>query len=114
MLHLWITLFLIPVLPGFHLPVDGGPWLRVEVTMEEDGFMCPFLTPQFMRILEDKGADWVRCRPQDSAIDFCVPLEHARSPEGYSEWLTGLGYSPQHIHFLQFDTLSVMPQLPAP
>ena len=50
--------------------------------MAEDGFMCPFLTPMFIGILEDKGADWVVCRPQESEIAFCVPLELRQSQEG--------------------------------
>ena len=89
-------------------------WLHVEISMEEDGFMCPFLTPMFLGILEDKGADWVICRPQLSEIEFCVPLEMGRSEAGYIDWLTGIGYQDQHIAFQRFDTLSVQPQVPAP
>ena len=82
--------------------------------MAEDGFMCPFLTPMFIGILEDKGADWVVCRPQESEIAFCVPLEFAQSQEGYIDWLEKLGYQRHQVSFLQFDTLTVMPQIPAP
>lgn len=91
-----------------------SPWLKVEVSMAEDGFMCPFLTPMFIGILEDKGADWVVCRPQESEIAFCVPLEFAQSQEGYIDWLEKLGYQRHQVSFLQFDTLTVMPQIPAP
>lgn len=82
--------------------------------MAEDGFMCPFLTPMFIGILEDKGAEWVICRPELSKVEFCVGLEHARSQEGYVDWLTDLGYAESQIAFGVFDTLSVMPPIPTP
>ncbi len=82
--------------------------------MAEDGFMCPFLTPMFIGILEDKGADWVVCRPHESEIEFCVPLALAKSQEGYTEWLTQLGYQAHQVTFLQFDTLATQPEIPAP
>lgn len=95
-------------------PDQDPTWLRVEVAMAEDGFMCPFLTPMFIGILEDKGADWVICRPQASEIEFCIPLGLAQSQEGYVDWLTDLGYEEQHVTFLQFDTLATQPEIPAP
>ena len=89
-------------------------WLKVEVAMADDGFMCPFLTPMFIGILEDKGADWVICRPQESEVAFCVPLEMAQSQEGYIDWLEKLGYQRHQVSFLQFDTLMVQPQVHSP
>lgn len=90
------------------------PWLHVEVSMAEDGFMCPFLTPLFVGILEDKGAEWVICKPQQSKVQFCVALEEAEDQQGYIDWLLDLGYEADHISFGVFDTLSVLPPIPAP
>ena len=99
-------------LKGEDSPEDA--WLQVEIAMADDGFMCPFLTPMFIGILEDKGANWVVCRPQESEAAFCVPLDMARSQEGYIDWLEKLGYQRHQVNFLQFDTLLVQPQVPTP
>ena len=81
--------------------------------MAGDGFMCPFLTPMFLEILEEEGnADWVVCRHQQSEVVFSVPLELAQSKKTYTQWLTGLGYQEAHITYLQFDTLLVQPPIP--
>lgn len=90
----------------------GSPWLRVEIAMAGEGFMCPFLTPMFMEILEEKGADWVQCRHAESEIAFCVPLAKAQDQKTYTQWLTGIGYQEAHITYLQFDTLLVKPPNP--
>jgi hypothetical protein len=114
MLHLCLTILSLwtgPVIAG---SVMEPAWLRVEIAMAEEGFMCPFLTPLFKGILEDKGADWVICRPQQSQVIFCTPLALAQDQEGYIDWLTDLGYEEEHVTFLAFDTLSVMPSIPAP
>ena len=98
------------------LPHDGEiqdpPWLKVEIAMAGEGFMCPFLTPMFLEILEEKGADWVHCRRAESEIAFCVPLDKAQDQGTYTHWLTGLGYQEAHITYLQFDTLQVQPPKP--
>jgi hypothetical protein len=114
MLH-W-TAIVVALFFGGHVEEfsSGNPWLKVEISMADDGFMCPFLTPMFIGVLEDKGADWVVCRPQESEIAFCVPLEFAQSQEGYTDWLEKLGYQRHQVSFLQFDTLSVQPQVPTP
>lgn len=109
-------LALLPLLATVSAPLADSdpPWLHVEVSMAEDGFMCPFLTPLFVEILEDKGAEWVICRPQQSKVLFCVGLDDARDQQGYTEWLLDLGYQEEHISFGVFDTLSVLPPIPAP
>jgi hypothetical protein len=94
-------------------PGCGSPWLKVEIAMAGDGFMCPFLTPMFLEILEEEGrVDWVQCRHQQSEVEFLVPLEFAQSQKTYTQWLTGLGYQEAHITYLQFDTLLVQPEFP--
>lgn len=114
MLHLWTSLLCAVMLPVSIGSGEGGPWLRVKVHMAESGFMCPFLTPMFVEILEDKEADWVLAKPQESVVEWSVPLHAGRSQEGYVDWLTALGYGEEQITFLQFDTLQVQPSIPAP
>jgi len=114
MLHLCFALLSL-MTTGSVFPADASPpWLHVEVYMAEDGFMCPFLTPLFAEILEDKGAEWVICRPEQSKVEFCVALEVAEDQQGYIDWLQDLGYQADHISFGAFDTLSVLPSIPAP
>lgn len=114
MLH-WSAVVVALVFGGVVEEISSdNPWLKVEISMADDGFMCPFLTPMFVGILEDKGADWVVCRPQESEISFCVPMESAQSQEVYVDWLQKLGYQGHQVTFLQFDTLSVKPQVPTP
>lgn len=114
MLHLWISLLCALLFPASVESGEGGPWLRAKVHMAESGFMCPFLTPMFVGILEDKEADWVQARPQESVVEWSVPLQSGQSQEGYVDWLTALGYGEEQITFLQFDTLLVQPSIPAP
>lgn len=79
--------------------------LHVEVHMDADGFMCPFLTPMFLDVLEDKGAVWSLRDVEEGTIEFCLPLGSAPSPEGLADWLVQLGYEERHIRFPVFDTL---------
>ena len=89
-------------------------FVRVEIKMAEDGFMCPFLTPMFLDILDRKGAEWVVCRPQESEVEFCMSLLKAQGQDVYTDWLTQLGYASTQIEFAAFDTLTVIPAPPAP
>jgi hypothetical protein len=113
MLHLCFNLIALFAPVSEIAPTCASPWLRVEISMAGDGFMCPFLTPMFLEILEEEGkVDWVVCHHQQSEVEFSVPLEFAKSQKTYSQWLTGLGYQEAHITFLQFDTLLVQPAIP--
>lgn len=113
MLHCCLVLLTLGVF-GPVSPEMGGPrWLKVEIAMGGDGFKCPFLTPMFMRILEEEGAaTWVECKRERSEIEFCVPLESAQPQSTYTVWLTDLGYQESAITFLRFDTLTVQPKQP--
>lgn len=73
--------------------------------MDADGFMCPFLTPMFLVILEEKGALWSVRNAEEGTIEFCLPLDAGSSPEVVSDWLTQLGYEERHIRYPVFDTL---------
>jgi hypothetical protein len=93
---------------------SDSTFVRVEIKMAEEGFMCPFLTPMFLEILEDKGAEWVVCRPQESEVEFCTGVFKSKSKEVYTDWLTQLGYAEAQIQFAVFDTLATLPPLPTP
>ena len=89
-------------------------FVRVEIKMAEDGFMCPFLKPMFLGVLEDKGVEWVVCRPKSSEVEFCTALTKSESMEVYSSWLTQLGYADAQIQYTAFDTLAFLPSPPLP
>ncbi len=87
--------------------------VQVVVEMAGEGFMCPFLTPQVVDILEQR-AHWVDAQPAESRIRFVVPLAGAWSPEEISEILKDVGYPAEGASFLQWDTLTTIPNAPEP
>ena len=71
----------------FLSPEQGGESSRrascqrvVTVHMEGEGFMCPFLTPQFMDLLQSRS-HWVHPEPLESRIHYAQPLDEAWSQD---------------------------------
>lgn len=93
------------------LPADTAA-VQVRIHMAEDGFMCPFLTPVFLDVLDKKGAAWVVPRPASSEVEFAAPLEVAPDQEALRDWLRQVGYDPELVSFPVFDTLDVLPPIP--
>ena len=92
---------------------SSGPHLLVTVHMEGEGFMCPFLTPLFLDILETRS-HWVKSRPRESCVQYAQPLEEAWSQNGIRGVLESIGYPEDGAVFLQWDTVSVVPEMPVP
>ena len=92
-------------------PVNGH--LLVTVHMEGEGFMCPFLTPQFIDLLETRS-HWVQPQPLESRIHYAQPLDEAWSQDEVAAVLRDIGYPEDGAVFLQWDTVAVMPVKPAP
>ena len=112
-----LILLLIPPLGGAEQGVgsDVDAPLHVHVTafMAGEGFMCPFLTPQFMDVVRSR-AHWVEARPLESEVEFVLPLEQAWSPEALRGVLTDIGYPADGLDILQWDTVGVIPPSPTP
>jgi len=89
--------------------------LHVHVTafMAGEGFMCPFLTPQFLDVVRSR-AHWVEARPLESEVEFVLPLEQAWSQDELRAVLTDIGYPAEGLGILQWDTVGVIPLAPAP
>lgn len=100
-----LFLFWFGLAPGSCMAQSDTVHLHVEVHMDADGFMCPFLTPMFLGILEDKGALWSARDVEAGTIEFCLPLDASPSPDGLTRWLVQLGYEERHIRYPVFDTL---------
>lgn len=84
-----------------------------EVEMSGEGFMCPFLTPQVIDVLEEH-AHWVEALPTLSRIRFAMPTDKAGSPSKFEALLESIGYPEGGAVFLQWDTLSTIPEAPEP
>ncbi|MGB1671105.1 MAG: hypothetical protein ACPHCT_06505 [Flavobacteriales bacterium] len=85
----------------------------VTVHMEGKGFMCPFLTPQFIDLLESQS-HWVHPEPLESRIHYSQSLDEAWSQDEVTEVLKDIGYPEDGAVFLQWDTVAVMPLKPQP
>jgi len=112
-----LPIFLIPapegVLPGPFESRQGGGHLLVTVHMGGEGFMCPFLTPQFIDVVDDR-AHWTRALPLESSVQFAVALDQSWTQDGLLDVLTSIGYPEDGASFLQWDTLAVVPPMPEP
>lgn len=115
-----LTLLLLLLIPpsggvGQGVGPDEGTPLHVHVTafMAGEGFMCPFLTPQFLDVVRSR-AHWVEARPLESEVEFVLPLEQAWSPDALRGVLTDIGYPADGVSFLQWDTVGVVPPAPTP
>ena len=91
---------------------DSPLHVHVTVFMAGDGFMCPFLTPQFLDVVQSR-AHWVEARPLESEVEFVVPLEQAWSKPALRGVLADIGYPADGVSFLQWDTVGVIPPSPA-
>ena len=87
--------------------------VKVTVAMEGEGFMCPFLTPQFIDFLESRS-HWVHVEPVDSQIQYAQSLGLAWSQEEVSAILVDIGYPEGGAVFLEWDTVAVLPTKPQP
>ena len=117
MFRLFSWLFLL-LLGGILSPGQGGELpgeqhLVVTVHMEGEGFMCPFLTPQFMDLLESRS-HWVHPVPLESRIHYAQGLDEAWSQDEVTAVLKDIGYPEGAAAFLQWDTVAVMPLKPQP
>ena len=115
-----LTLLLLLLIPpsggvGQGVGPDADAPLHVHVTafMAGEGFMCPFLTPQFLDVVRSR-AHWVEARPLESQVEFVLPLEQAWSPDALRGVLTDIGYPADGVSFLHWDTVGVIPPSPAP
>lgn len=116
----FLPLFLVLLLPplggagqGVGLDVGSTLHLHATVSMDGDGFMCPFLTPQFLDVIGSR-AHWVEARPLDSEVEFAIPMEQAWSQHALIDMLSDIGYPADGAHILQWDTVGVIPSKPTP
>ena len=103
---------------GFSFAEQGGVpsgehHVLVTVGMEGEGFMCPFLTPQFIDLLQTRS-HWVYPQPIDSRIQYAQPLEEAWSQGEVTSILKDIGYPEDGAVYLQWDTVTVLPPKPEP
>lgn len=110
-----LLLLLIPPSGGVGQGVGPDAPLHVHVTafMAGEGFMCPFLTPQFLDVVRSR-AHWVAARPLESEVEFVLPLEQAWSQDDLRGVLTDIGYPADGVSILQWDTVGVIPPSPTP
>ena len=99
--------------PGQGGQLPGEHHLVVMVHMEGEGFMCPFLTPQFIDLLESRS-HWVHPEPLQSLIHYSQSLNEAWSQDEVTHVLKDIGYPEDGAVFLQWDTVAVMPLKPQP
>ena len=117
MLLILLCLLLLP--PSVGVGQSAGPEadspLHVHVTafMAGEGFMCPFLTPQFLDVVRSR-AHWVEARPLESEVEFVLPIERAWSQDALRGVLEDIGYPADGVSFLQWDTVGVVPPSPTP
>ena len=112
---LFFLLALIPAWESALIQPQGdageGGHLLVAVHMDGEGFRCPFLTPQFIDVL-DTRAHWSLIQPTESTVRFAVDLDEAWTQEGLHQVLTAIGYPKGGASIAQWDTLAVIPPIP--
>lgn len=91
----FLLAFLLPV--AFYFQVRGQDTLHFAVRADENGFMCPFLTPMFLQKMRDLGATDVR-KDQDLTIYLSAPPASGLHAERILSILEGIGYQRSILH----------------
>lgn len=96
-----------------HGDIEEERQLLLAANTNEGGLRCPFLSPQFIDVL-DTRSHWSLIQPSESTVRFAVDMGQAWPQEGLREILTAIGYPKGGASFAQWNTLAVIPPPPDP